>query len=528
MKHIEPKLTTKKALIYCRVSSDRQVTQGHGLDSQEKLCRDYASGKGYEIMRVFRDEGISGGFLDRPGINALLDYLDEHIKQIDIVIFDDLSRLARDIAVYLQLKNLLNKRSVKLESPNFIFDESPIGEAMEMMSVIFAQLQRRENRRQVIQKMKARLLDGFWCFCPPPGLVNVKHPSKGKLLQANEPQASIYKAAIEGYANNLFFTLEEVRQFILNEYQKTGITRPLSIHGTQEILTELLYTGYMEFKPWGIEFKKGKHDGFITLETYNRVQEKMSGKSKPPLRKDYSLDFPLRGFVTCATCNNPMTASWNKGRSNRYPNYWCRTPNCLFKYRTINKNRIESDFETLLEVTSPPSEAFRLAKEIFIEAWEKNKTNYKQQSSRSTQELKELDIRTQNYFDRISKTKDDELIGLYEKEIKKLNEQKRKIHLDSNTPLFSQSDFGTVVTVVLKTLEKPLQLWKSDDLQQKRNIIGMYFDDRVPYSHKEGFGTVDLSLPIRLISQLSDRKSASVEMPGFEPGSEKTQSKTFS
>ncbi|MEI6092951.1 MAG: recombinase family protein, partial [bacterium] len=36
-------------VIYCRVSSERQVTEGHGLEGQEKRCRDYAEHKGYKV-----------------------------------------------------------------------------------------------------------------------------------------------------------------------------------------------------------------------------------------------------------------------------------------------------------------------------------------------------------------------------------------------------------------------------------------------------------------------------------------------
>ena len=52
-----------KAIIYCRVSSDRQVKEGHGLDGQELRWRKYADMHGYEVAAVFRDEGVSGGVI---------------------------------------------------------------------------------------------------------------------------------------------------------------------------------------------------------------------------------------------------------------------------------------------------------------------------------------------------------------------------------------------------------------------------------------------------------------------------------
>lgn len=47
---------TTKALVYCRVSTKRQKEEGHGLDSQEHRCRQYAAAKGYEVEAVFPDD----------------------------------------------------------------------------------------------------------------------------------------------------------------------------------------------------------------------------------------------------------------------------------------------------------------------------------------------------------------------------------------------------------------------------------------------------------------------------------------
>ncbi len=65
------------AVLYCRVSSARQVKEGHGLDAQESRGKEYCKTKSYDLKRVFKDEGVSGGLLDRPGIQELLTFLEE-------------------------------------------------------------------------------------------------------------------------------------------------------------------------------------------------------------------------------------------------------------------------------------------------------------------------------------------------------------------------------------------------------------------------------------------------------------------
>ena len=45
----------KQAIIYCRVSSNKQVREGHGLDGQEKRCRNYALKKGYSVIDILNE-----------------------------------------------------------------------------------------------------------------------------------------------------------------------------------------------------------------------------------------------------------------------------------------------------------------------------------------------------------------------------------------------------------------------------------------------------------------------------------------
>lgn len=88
--------SNRKAVIYCRVSSAAQVKRGHGLDSQEVRCRQFAARKDYSVEHVFRDEGISGGLIDRPGMQAMLGHLRTSRQDEEIVVLiDDISRLPR-------------------------------------------------------------------------------------------------------------------------------------------------------------------------------------------------------------------------------------------------------------------------------------------------------------------------------------------------------------------------------------------------------------------------------------------------
>ena len=61
LKSMKQNNTEIKALIYVRVSDVKQKTEGHGLETQEHRCREYASLRGFEIEQIFSDDETGGG-----------------------------------------------------------------------------------------------------------------------------------------------------------------------------------------------------------------------------------------------------------------------------------------------------------------------------------------------------------------------------------------------------------------------------------------------------------------------------------
>ncbi len=195
----------QKAVIYCRVSSVKQSTEGHGLDSQEHRCREYAKHNNYEVVKVFGDTFSGGGdFMDRPAMSSLLGFLDKNPTTNFVVIFDDLKRFARDTVFHLKLRRELDARKAIVKCPNFTFEDTPEGNFIETILASHNELERKQNQRQVIQKHKARLENGYWSFSSPAGYKMGKNPIHGFILNRFEPEASIVKEALEGFASGRF------------------------------------------------------------------------------------------------------------------------------------------------------------------------------------------------------------------------------------------------------------------------------------------------------------------------------------
>ena len=100
------------AIGYIRVSSDQQVQEGLSLTTQSERLHAWATTKGTSLVKIVSDEGISGGTLDRPGLNGILDDLDS----IDALVITQLDRLTRSVHDLGQLLEVFQQYEVSLVS----------------------------------------------------------------------------------------------------------------------------------------------------------------------------------------------------------------------------------------------------------------------------------------------------------------------------------------------------------------------------------------------------------------------------
>lgn len=105
---------TKISIIgYCRVSTDNQKEEGT-IKLQEQAIREYAQAKGYDLVGIFMDEGVSGGLEHRPALSNLFDYLENHA--VSCVLIYKLDRLARDLYIQEHLIKKLEGMNINLIS----------------------------------------------------------------------------------------------------------------------------------------------------------------------------------------------------------------------------------------------------------------------------------------------------------------------------------------------------------------------------------------------------------------------------
>lgn len=165
----------------------------------------------------------------------------------------------------------------------------------------------------------------------------------------------------------------------------------------------------------GIHLVKGHHEPLISFETYQKIQERLNGEAKAPVRKDISDDFPLRGFLACDSCGAPMTSCWSQGRTGLYPYYLCHRKGCALQKKSIRKEKIESDFEKLLGNTKPSKELILLAVDIFTNLWNEKRETVKMEAEHFRQNILQIERKTEQFLDRITETDSQTSITTYEK-----------------------------------------------------------------------------------------------------------------
>ena len=108
----------KDAVIYCRTACRNSLAESQALLDQEARCRAFCEARGYQVTEVFKDDGFAGNTADRPGLNALMNRLAECEGNRGLVlVVEDVSRLARDTAVFLHLRQTISAAGGRLECP---------------------------------------------------------------------------------------------------------------------------------------------------------------------------------------------------------------------------------------------------------------------------------------------------------------------------------------------------------------------------------------------------------------------------
>ena len=505
-------LSIKKGVTYIRVSSQRQVTEGNGLDSQLRSCQAYAKEHGIQLIHAFEDKAVSGDQAERPGLQALFEFLatqDEYIA----VIVDDVSRLMRNKEMYYPVKIAIENLGGRLFTvKNELNQDDPMSGFMEHILVGVADLERKMNNKRVLDRMKQRLKAGSWVFPAPLGYVH-----ENKTLKIDERNAELLRKLFSDFGRGRFNTYREVKdsleaKLLINP--KNGKRFNLTDTSFKKMIQNKIYIGKIEYEPWEITEVKGLHKPMIEEAVFYAMQNQLKSKGKKRHTKIGLEEFPLKGNVICKVCKTTLTANFSKGRSKSYPYYRCNTHNkkCNERVKNVSRNNLHKQFLTLLEKAKVKKEVLNLIDKVLEDTYKQKNEHLGSIQNQTRKRIQELKHEKRNQISKIEILNDVTIITELEKRIIKIDSEIRT--LEDTAPL--EDDLKGFKLSGRKLFEDPKNFWLEGDTELKRLVYDFVFDKPLEITNGK-VGTAPYSLPYRLLSNPVIERESMVELGGIEP-----------
>jgi DNA invertase Pin-like site-specific DNA recombinase len=105
-----------RAVAYVRVSSEEQRRHSYSLDDQERELRIQIGLKGWELVEVVRDEGLSGADPSRPGLRRIEELARE--GRVDVAFATKRNRWFRDIEHRRRYERGLRRNGARIAALN--------------------------------------------------------------------------------------------------------------------------------------------------------------------------------------------------------------------------------------------------------------------------------------------------------------------------------------------------------------------------------------------------------------------------
>ena len=131
----------KRAIIYCRVSSEKQKQDGESLEHQEKFCRLYAEARNIHVVTVLSE--AKSGYIHysfREKLTLARQMIRDHI--VDVIIVWDISRFSRNFVHAAMIFQEIESYGGEIVSVNDNIDSSPTGQLVRSILSWCAQSER--------------------------------------------------------------------------------------------------------------------------------------------------------------------------------------------------------------------------------------------------------------------------------------------------------------------------------------------------------------------------------------------------
>ena len=323
-------MTPVRCAIYTRKSSDEGLEQDfNSLDAQREACAAYVmsqASEGWTLIETHYDDGgISGGTLDRPGLQALL--ADVAAGKIDIIVVYKVDRLTRSLLDFARLVEALDTGGTSFVSITQSFNTTTsMGRLTLNMLLSFAQFEREVTAERIRDKIAASKAKGMWMGGRPP----LGYAPDGRSLKIVEEHAVLVRDIYERYLK--LGAVRLLAQQLDDEAIRIPVrtTRAGKTFGgcrfsrgqLYAILKNPIYCGRIAH---GDKIYEGAHEAIIVPQLWNTVQQRLKtnatgtrkggDKNMPPARP------ALLASLLFDAAGSPLVATHTRKAGQRYDYY---------------------------------------------------------------------------------------------------------------------------------------------------------------------------------------------------------------
>lgn len=265
--------------IYTRKSTEHGLDmEFNSLQNQEEACKAYILSQAFnnwEYYKTYSDGGISGGTMERPGLQTLLN--DIQAGQIQVVVVYKVDSLSRSIIDFHKMMQEFDKYGCNFVSITQSFDTSnSMGKLTLNMLLSFAQFEREVSAERVRDKIAASKAKGLWMGGTPP----LGYDLKDKQLIPNPQEAELVNLIFNKYLEleNMLAVAEWLNQN--GYYTKCWMPRGSHLRGgkafqkssIQRILTNPVYIGKVAHQAKN-KIYMGRHAPLVPKNVWEAVQD---------------------------------------------------------------------------------------------------------------------------------------------------------------------------------------------------------------------------------------------------------------
>jgi site-specific DNA recombinase len=225
-----------RCVIYCRVSIEDQ--SAYSLADQEARARAYADAQGWQVVRVYVDDGGSGQKVTRRAFSQMRNEL--AVLSIKALIVYDLDRLMRNLREQLNLMHELGRLKITLVSlsDNGIIDTStPEGMMHFQVKGMVSEFQAKTTGRKVRDNLQFKAKNGGWVGPAPLGY----RRDGGELVPSDDALLVVRIFTAYASGNHSYTSIAEE----LNSDGHTIASRPFGRESIRGILHNTAYIGFV-------------------------------------------------------------------------------------------------------------------------------------------------------------------------------------------------------------------------------------------------------------------------------------------